>query len=129
MDEKEKIGGAHIALLLLTAAFLASLAWMALRGEAQVVEADDYTIAVERSVPAAQLTPPDTDLVNINTATADELETLNGIGPVLAQRIVDYRAEHGAFTSEYELLRVEGVGEAKLDAIRGQITLGEEITP
>ena len=129
MERKEKIGGAHIALLLLTAGFLVSLACLALRDGTPVAGADGCAVSVERSVPAARTALPESTPVNINTAAAEELETLPGIGPVLAQRIVDYRAEHGAFASAEELLEVEGIGGAKLDKIRGGITLGEGETP
>lgn len=129
MERNKKIAGAHVALLLLTAAFLASLAWMALRGEAPAAELDGFAVSVERSVPAALLAAPERELVNLNTATAEELATLTGIGPVLAQRIVDYRVEHGAFASADELMEVDGVGRAKLDAIRDEITLEEGGSP
>ena len=65
-------------------------------------------------------------LVNVNTATAEELETLTGIGPSLAQAILDYRAEHGAFETAEDLLNVKGIGEAKLEGFRAEITLTEE---
>ena len=52
-----------------------------------------------------------------------------GVGPVLAQAIVDYRAEHGPFVSVDELLEVSGIGETKLEGIRNDITLGEEDAP
>lgn len=129
MERKEKFGGAHIALLLLTAAFLASLVWLAQRGEAPVAEGDGYTVSVEKTVPAELTAVPKAEPVNVNTASAEELETLPGIGPVLAQRIVDYRAAHGAFASEEELLNVEGIGKTKLDNMRGAITLGEDDIP
>ena len=129
MKRKEKFGAAHAALLLLTVAFLASLVFLTLRAKARAVEADGYTVAVERSVPAELTAVPEAEPVNTNTAAAEELETLPGIGPVLARRIVDYRAEHGAFTSAEELTKVEGIGKAKLDAIRGAITTGEGETP
>lgn len=61
--------------------------------------------------------------VNINTATAAELEGLTGIGPALAQRIVDYRAEHGPFTAVDELTDVSGIGAAKLEALRDEATV------
>lgn len=64
-----------------------------------------------------------TGLIDINTATVDELQALNGIGPVLAQRIVDYRTEHGPFTSIDDLLKVKGIGEATLNKFRAQITV------
>ncbi|MCC7362508.1 MAG: helix-hairpin-helix domain-containing protein [Anaerolineales bacterium] len=63
------------------------------------------------------------ELINVNTATAAELETLPEIGPALAQRIVDYRTAHGPFTALDDLLNVSGIGPATLDAIRGLITL------
>lgn len=69
--------------------------------------------------------PPDAALpVNLNTADAAALSQLPGIGEVLAQRIVDYRNTHGAFTAVEQLTNVEGIGEGKLDAILDQITLG-----
>jgi competence protein ComEA len=62
-------------------------------------------------------------LINVNTATAAELETLPGIGEVLAQRIVDYRTEHGPFRSVEDLLDVSGIGEAILGDIRDLVTV------
>ena len=62
--------------------------------------------------------------VNINTATLEELQTLPGIGPVLAQRILDYRAEHGSFSSLAELTEVSGIGTKRLEALLEYITLG-----
>ena len=63
-------------------------------------------------------------IVNINTATAAELDTLPGIGPVLAGRIIDYREEHGAFRAPEELSKVKGIGEATLADILDMITVG-----
>ncbi|SDN91428.1 competence protein ComEA [Actinomyces ruminicola] len=61
--------------------------------------------------------------ININTATAAQLEGLPGIGPALAQRIVDYRTEHGPFTSVDELMSVSGIGAAKLEGLRDEATV------
>jgi len=61
--------------------------------------------------------------VAINRATASELESLPGVGPVLAARIVDYRDEHGPFMTVEDLLGVPGIGEAKLAALRDLITV------
>lgn len=64
--------------------------------------------------------------VNINTASAEELTVLSGVGDVIAERIVAYRDAHGAFTALEELLEVEGIGESKLEAMREQIILEDE---
>ena len=62
-------------------------------------------------------------LVNVNTATAEELETLPGIGEVLAATIVQHREEHGPFTSVDQLLDVSGIGEVTLEEIRDLVTV------
>ena len=68
--------------------------------------------------------PVDTEKININTATLAELTTLPGIGEVLAQRILDYRDENGAFSAPEELLNVEGIGKKRLEEILDLITIG-----
>ncbi len=57
-------------------------------------------------------------LVNINTASAAELQTLSGIGPSMAQSIIDERTQNGAFVSVDDLMRVSGIGEKKLAKIK-----------
>ncbi|MFO3798114.1 MAG: ComEA family DNA-binding protein, partial [Anaerolineales bacterium] len=76
-----------------------------------------------RSQPTQQSTP--TALININYATQEELMTLPGIGPVLAQRIIKYRETYGPFVDVEELLNVKGIGKALLDQIRDLITVEE----
>lgn len=61
--------------------------------------------------------------VNVNKAGAEELQTLKGIGPAIAQRILDYRAEHGPFKKPEELKQVRGIGEAKFEKIKNQVTV------
>ena len=63
--------------------------------------------------------------ININAATSAELENLPGIGPVMAQRIVDYRNANGPFTSPGQLVNVSGIGEKRLAAIWDYITIGD----
>jgi competence protein ComEA len=56
--------------------------------------------------------------VHLNSATVEQLDTLPGVGPVTAQKIVDYRQKHGAFTSVDALDAVPGIGPARLDELR-----------
>lgn len=62
--------------------------------------------------------------ININTASVSVLQMLPNIGPVLAQRIVDYRTQNGNFTAPEDLLQVEGIGKVRLEEIRNYITIG-----
>lgn len=57
-------------------------------------------------------------VVDLNTATADDLDTLPGIGPATASAILAYRDEHGRFSTVDELLEVRGIGDAKLEQLR-----------
>jgi competence protein ComEA len=61
--------------------------------------------------------------VNINTADEATLETLNGVGPVLAASIIQYRTEHGPFASVDQLDEVSGIGPATLEDLRSQVTV------
>jgi competence protein ComEA len=61
--------------------------------------------------------------VHLNSATLEELDTLPGIGPVTAQKILDYRTEHGAFSSVEELDSVPGIGPARLAELKKLVDL------
>lgn len=63
-------------------------------------------------------------LVNINTASAEQLTALPGIGERYAQNILDYREENGPFETKESLLNVEGIGQNRLEAILDYITVG-----
>jgi competence protein ComEA len=76
-----------------------------------------------RPTPSAQPAAPATRLVNINTASASELETLPGIGPTLAQRIIDYRQANGPFRKLEDIVKVKGIGEHTFDGLRNLITI------
>lgn len=65
--------------------------------------------------------PSNAGLININTASAEALSSLPGIGPGTAEKIVAYRQEHGAFVIVEDLLKIEGIGKVKLDNIRDYI--------
>lgn len=61
--------------------------------------------------------------IDLNTATLEQLDTLDGVGPGIAQRILDYREEQGGFSSVDELDRVPGIGEKRLAALRDKVTV------
>jgi competence protein ComEA len=63
--------------------------------------------------------------LNINTASAEQLTELPGIGPRLAGRIVEYRQKQGPFKSTQELLNVKGVGERNFQKIQGQLSVAD----
>lgn len=65
----------------------------------------------------------DLPLVSINTASQQELETLPGIGPAMAQRIIADRNENGLFQTIEDLTRVKGIGEASLEKLKDRIRL------
>jgi competence protein ComEA len=64
-------------------------------------------------------------LVNVNTASAEELQTLPGIGPTKAGAIVAHRQQHGPFSSVEDLVEVTGIGAGTLNNIRSLVTIGE----
>jgi competence protein ComEA len=61
--------------------------------------------------------------VNINTATAEELDTLPGVGPSIAQRIIDYRTTNGPFQSIEDIKNVKGIGDATFEKLKDKITV------
>ncbi|HMQ50768.1 MAG TPA: helix-hairpin-helix domain-containing protein [Anaerolineae bacterium] len=62
-------------------------------------------------------------LINLNTATTEQLDSLPGIGPAIAQRIIDYRESVGGFTTIEEITQVSGIGEATFAKIKASITV------
>ena len=62
-------------------------------------------------------------MIDLNSATLADLDTLPGVGPVLAQRILDWRKSNGRFTSVDELREITGVGEKRLADLRGKVTV------
>lgn len=61
--------------------------------------------------------------ININTATAEELDTLSGIGPAYAKRIIDYRTANGGFKSIDQIQEIKGIGPKTFEKIKDQITI------
>ncbi|RLV50101.1 ComEA family DNA-binding protein [Nocardioides mangrovicus] len=72
---------------------------------------------------ASATTAPEGGLVNLNSATLTQLQDLPGVGPVTAQKIMEYRTAHGAFTSVDQLLEVDGIGDKTLADIAPHATL------
>jgi competence protein ComEA len=68
-------------------------------------------------------TPTATGPIDLNTATIDQLDDLPGVGPVLAQRILDYRTEHGRFTTIDQLQEVSGVGTKKYEDLKPHVRI------
>ncbi len=66
-----------------------------------------------------------TELIDINNASQSELETLPGIGPTTAQKIIDYREENGPFQMTEDIMNVSGIGPGTYERIKDLITVGE----
>ncbi|MDR2522873.1 MAG: helix-hairpin-helix domain-containing protein [Synergistaceae bacterium] len=62
-------------------------------------------------------------LIDVNRASKEELISLRGIGPVLAENIMEYRRKNGPFRSVEELIQVRGIGKKKLEVLRGCVTV------
>jgi competence protein ComEA len=77
------------------------------------------------ATPFPQVVATTTDLIDINTATTAELDTLPGIGPTTAQKIIDYRTANGPFVSTEDIINVSGIGPASYERIKDLITVGQ----
>ena len=83
---------------------------------------DGELIVVGEAAPAAPGTaaggtPPGAK-INLNTATVNQLDALPGVGPVMAQRLVEYRQQHGGFHAVADLRRVEGIGDTRFERLK-----------
>ena len=88
-------------------------------------EFEERSKTLEQSLPKDRNSPsseskklPPTSIININTATKDQLIKLPGIGAQYAGRIIAYREEHGSFKTVNDLMKVKGIGKKKLEALK-----------
>jgi competence protein ComEA len=100
---------------------LLNLAAPLVDGQQVLVPKEGQTVAVGGT--GTTTGPGGTAIVNVNTADETTLETLNGVGPALATAIIQYRTEHGPFTSVDQLDDVSGIGPATLEKLRPQVTV------
>ena len=126
-----------VVLTLLFAAFLVGFLIGRNTTESDVV-INSYVVPHDTSPIKADATPENTSpatealhsatsqQININTATLEQLITLPGIGPALAQRILDFRETYGPFQNLVELTDIEGIGAKKIEAIKDLIILEDE---
>jgi competence protein ComEA len=77
------------------------------------------------ATPLPQVVATTTELININTASAAELDSLPGIGPTTAQKIIDYRTQNGPFVSTEDIINVSGIGPGTYERIKDLITVGQ----
>ena len=74
--------------------------------------------------PVAKAAPAASVPVNLNSATVDQLESLPGIGPRTAQRILEFRAKNGGFKRVEDLMKIQGIGEKSFLKLRPLVTVG-----
>lgn len=122
MEERRSAARGEWVLLGMTGLFLCLLLGLFLRDRAML----DSPAAVETALtaPVEEVRPSP---VNLNAADEEALTALPGIGEELAARIVRYREEHGPFEAVKDLTEVSGIGQGKLAALEGLVTV-EELT-
>jgi len=81
---------------------------------------------IEPTPPPVEHKSPPKECLNINTATAEELEKLPGIGKVMAERIVSYRQKQGPYARPEDIIIIDGIGEKKYRAIADLICVKDE---
>ncbi|MCI2056913.1 MAG: helix-hairpin-helix domain-containing protein [Oscillibacter sp.] len=123
---KGKLTKTEQILLAVTAIFLCVLLGMFRSGQ-KTAASGGVSIRTQTDAAASEVMPViGTGKINLNSATAEELDELPGIGEKLAQRIIDYREKNGDFRSIEEIENVSGIGEKKFDEMKDLITTEEE---
>lgn len=93
--------------------------------EGYTPEADTGFTVVSESTPSSSSSPDGEALVDINTASLDELDKLPGIGMTTAQKIIDYREKNGPFARIQDIVNVSGIGDATFEEIKDLITVSD----
>ena len=118
METRQKIVLGQGVLLGLTGLFLCLLLGLFLHDRAAAPAA----VETELTAPMEDVRP-DPSPLNVNTASREELTALPGIGEELAGRVAAYREEHGPFEAVEDLMNVPGIGQGKLAALEGLVTV------
>ncbi len=125
MNSKEKT-----VLIFFCACFLIGAGILFFPNQQNKKNLEKITLTMTNSTPtkldaedAIEAETKNTNLINLNTASQKELEALSGIGPVLSQRIIEYRKAHNGFKTKEEVLKISGIGPKKYSAIKDKITV------
>jgi competence protein ComEA len=105
---------------------LLAVAAMAVVPVAAASQAKSSTAPGSKPAQTSKATPAPTSPINLNTATQAQLESLPGVGPKAAQRILDYRKQNGNFKKLEDLMNVKGFGEKTFLKLKPMLTLGEK---
>ena len=116
-EEQPSLGKINAQVLLASAC----VALILMVGIAMMMSVPDLTPLLVGEDMATTTTDADFGKINVNTADKERLLLLSGVGEVMAQRILDYREQHGPFSCLEELMNVKGIGEATLEKLRDQI--------
>jgi len=128
MDGKREIVSKNvlfIAALVIAVILVGYNVFLVPRGDALEVNVGENSELKSSESEESSFEESEDKIININTADAEELETLPGIGPATAAKIIEYREKVGIIRSVDELLNVSGIGEKKLEAIREMIKLSD----
>ena len=113
------------AMLIATVAAVLWIGWPAPKEEPRQAEPDQPIVTQVPAVPPAASTTSATAVskVNLNRASVDELQSLPGVGPVLAQRMVEWRKAHGRYRTVDDLREVKGIGKKRMEQLRPLLTV------
>lgn len=85
-----------------------------------------WSAGLNSAATATDTKPVENVPVDINTASAEELVAIPGVGEATARRIIDWRDEHGPFRRVEDLMKIQGIGEKSLEKMRPHVTVGQD---